>query len=132
MSTKRDGQSALDELFWQDEILQAMFWLQGEGLADAVSSAKLAQLLAAETRTVSRQLGRLAAGGYLERLPGRPVRYRLTEMGRLEGGRSFQDEFADFVHRGHGQCAPGCWCHDPAHAGEPCPGHPEEAHAVAR
>lgn len=113
------GPAALDDLRWQDEILQAMYWMQGEGLAEAVSSARLAQFLVSEPRLVARQMGRLAAGGYLELVPGRPRRYRLTEIGRLEGGRRFQDEFADLTRPGHGECAPGCICH----TGAPCPGH---------
>lgn len=123
-----NGSEALEELRWQDEILQVMYWLQGEGLADAVESSQVAQLLVTDVRTVGYQMSRLAAGGYLERLPGSRRRYRLSEIGRLEGARSFRDEFADFTRRGHGECAPGCWCHDPDHAEDPCPSHPEDAH----
>ncbi|MBI3966221.1 MAG: hypothetical protein HY329_11365 [Chloroflexi bacterium] len=121
MTVESNGREALDELFWQDEILQAMYWLRGEGLAEVVGRADLARLLASEPRTVGHQMGRLAAGGYLERV-GRG-RYRLTEMGRLEGARSFRDEFADFTRSGHGECADDCWCKNPDRAGEPCPSH---------
>lgn len=123
MTAGAGGGDALDQLFWQDEILQAMYWMHGEGLADTVTSADLARFLVSDVETVEGQMGRLADGGYLERLPGQPRRYRLTEMGRLEGGRSFRDEFAELTRPGHGECAPGCWCHDPANAGEPCPSH---------
>lgn len=122
MAGKPNGRAALDELFWQDEILQAMFWMKGEGIADAVDSSELARFLGGDARVVGRQMSRLAAGGYLERVSG-GRRYRLTEIGRLEGARSFQDEFAELTRLAHGDCAPGCWCKDPAHAGEPCPGH---------
>ena len=115
-----NGRRALAELHWQDEILQAMFWMQGEGLASAVGAARLAQFLVSEPAVVARQMGRLAAGGYLERVSGRPRRWRLTDLGRLEGGRRFQDEFADMTRPGHGECAPGCACH----TGAPCPSHP--------
>ena len=130
MRAGHDGREALDELFWRDEILQAMYWLRGESLADAVGTAQLAQFLVADRRAIGRHLARLAAGGYLEPVPGRPRRYRLTELGRQEGGRSFRDEFAALTRPGHGACAPGCWCHDPKHAGEPCPSHPETAHGA--
>jgi hypothetical protein len=33
--------SALDALFWRDEILQVMFWMRGEGLAEVVSAQEL-------------------------------------------------------------------------------------------
>jgi hypothetical protein len=115
--------SPADDLFWQDEILQAMYWMAGEGLADSTDSAELARLLVAPRRTIAAQLRRLVRRGYLACVPGQRYRYRLTESGRQEGGRSFADEFAELTKPGHGECKPGCWCHDPARAGEPCPGH---------
>lgn len=118
-----DGDTALESLRWQDEILQAMYWLRGEGLAEVVSSIDLARLLGAAGCVVGRQLGRLAARGYVERAPGRPPRYRLTEKGRVEGARSFRDEFAELTRPAHGECAEDCWCYDPTHLGEPCPHH---------
>jgi len=123
MRPTRRGKDALDQLYWRDEILQAMFWMQGEGLAEAVGSPLLAQFLAAGSATVGRHMRRLSEEGLLDRLPGRPSRYRLTEQGKREGGRRFHDEFAAMTRPAHGECAPGCFCHDPAHAGEPCPGH---------
>lgn len=113
--------TALADLAWRDEILQAMFWMRGEGLAETVGRGELARFLVASPSTVGRQMRRLAEGGYLERLPD--GRYRLTEQGRTEGGRSFRDEFADFTRPGHGECGPDCWCQDPDHAGAGCPTH---------
>lgn len=116
--------SPVDDLYWQDEVLQALYWLRGEGLADAVDAAYLSRILATESRTLGRQLARLAAGGYLERVSERPRRYHLTELGRLEGARSFADEFDGLTRSAHGECAPGCSCHDPERADEPCPNRP--------
>lgn len=104
------GQAALDELYWKDEILQVMYWLAGESLADEVDSRQLADFLAANEQTVAREVSRLAAEGYLECVPGRSPRYRLSELGQQEGGRSFRDEFAELTRRGHGECSPGCVC----------------------
>lgn len=39
------GSSALDNLFWRDEILEAMYWMHGEGLAWDVDAAELARFL---------------------------------------------------------------------------------------
>ena len=36
-----DDQQSLDALFWRNEILQVMFWLRGEGLADTVTASEL-------------------------------------------------------------------------------------------
>jgi hypothetical protein len=123
-----EGAAALDALFWRDEILQALYWLQGEGLADGTDAAGLARLLVGDEAVIAQELQRLTAGGYLAHLPGPPARYRLTEMGRLDGGRRFADEFDGLTQQAHGECAPGCWCQDPKHAADPCPSHP----AVAR
>jgi len=116
-----EGAAALEALFWRDEILQALYWLQGERLDDAMNADRLAQLLVADLAIITTELGRLAEGGYLDVVPGSPPRYRLTEIGRIEGARSFQDEFAGLTRQAHGECGPGCWCNDPGRTGEPCP-----------
>lgn len=137
--------SALDELFWRDELLQALFWMRGEGLAEAATPADLARFLAADEGVVARVLGRMAEEGYVrterrrdrgtegqrDRLnpsvpPSLRPAYRLTDLGLTEGGRRFHDEFAGLTRQAHGECGPGCWCHDPEREGEPCPNRPEE------
>jgi hypothetical protein len=119
-----DGAAALDALFWRDEILQALYWLQGEGLADGTDAPSLARLLVADEAIIAQELERLTAGGYLDYVPGPPACFQLTEMGRLEGGRRFADEFEGLTQQAHGECAPGCWCQDPRHAADPCPSRP--------
>lgn len=120
---------ALDDLYWQAEILQALYWMRGEGLADETEASSLAAFLVADVSRVGWHLERLASDGYLEAAGAADSRrYRLTERGAAEGGRSFHDEFDHLIHRGHGECSDDCWCHDPAHAGEPCPNHPREGH----
>ena len=115
--------SALDELFWRDEILQALFWMRGEGTADSTSPSEIARFLDAEEAVVGAALEGLAADGLLERLA--VDRFRLTPLGVAEGGRRFRDEFAGLTQQAHGECGPGCWCHDPDHEGEPCPNAPQ-------
>ena len=129
MTTLPDGREALDDLYWRDEILQALYWMQGEGLAEAASVADLARFLVADEATISEVLMRLAEEGYVERAGDSalshsrslPLSYRLTPLGVWEGGRSFRDEFADYTRPAHGECGPGCWCKDPEHEGEACP-----------
>ena len=113
---------ALDALFWRAEILQAMYWMHGEGIALEVDAARLADFLAADAQVVSEQILLLVLDGYLESVCG--SRYALTPTGIAEGARSFADEFADLTRAAHYECAPGCWCHDPDHIGEPCPSQP--------
>lgn len=124
-----NDRSAVGDVLWRDELLQALYWLTQEGLAREVGAGDLVRLLDAAEPELERQLRRLVRRGDLEPVPGVPARYRLTETGRREGGRRFADEFADLVHRGHFECADDCWCHDPEHAGEPCPSH---GHAAGR
>lgn len=124
----RPAADPLAELRLRDEILQAIFWLQGEGLAAAVAARDLAPLLVADEPAVARGLERLAATGQLERVEEQDpaaagARFRLSQAGREQAARSFADEFAGWTHRGHYECHDDCWCHDPEHAGEPCPSH---------
>ena len=140
-----NGAEALDELYWTAEILQALYWMHGEGLALEVTPAALAEFLVADGGVVVEQMQRLAGEGYLEgtsddcalvRVPGVPAEggicphtaYRLTALGVAEGGRSFRDEFEGLTKQAHGECGPTCWCKDPDRAGEPCPSHEDAPH----
>lgn len=102
----------LRDLAAQDEVLQVMFWMRGEGIAEEVSAAEIARFTGASEN---------AALGVLERLVGRSLvarargdasaRFRLTADGVREGGRRFADEFADLTKPGHGECNdPECEC----------------------
>ncbi len=111
--------SPLDDLYWQDEILQVMYWLLGEGFADTVTVPALRRFLEAEPAVLTHNLAYLSATGLLFR-PGDA--YALTEVGKEEAKRRFTDEFRPFLGRsGHGECSEDCWCTDPDHAGEECP-----------
>ena len=117
MSAEESGADALEALRWRDEILQALYWMRGEGLAHEVAPAMLADFLVAEPATIADHMAQLAHDGYLEG----DGAYRLTRLGLAEASRSFRDAFGDYVRQGHMECGPGCWCTDPKHAGEPCP-----------
>ena len=98
-----------------DEILQVMYWLRGERLADAVTAGDLSRWVGLETEAVGPLLGRLAACGLVQPAkgpgPGDTPRYALTAAGVREGARRFADEFADLTRPGHYECAdPDCEC----------------------
>lgn len=118
-----DRAGALDDLYWRAEILQALFWMRGEGLASEATPGALARFLVAELATVAAQVQRLVDDGFLE--PRGSESYGLTALGVDEGGRSFHDEFAGLTRPAHGDCGPACWCRDPDHIGEPCPNDPK-------
>ncbi len=99
----------LDALRVRDEVLQAMYWMSSEGLADAPSAAQLARFLAVAEGTLAAYLERFVEEGYLERSG---EAYRMTAMGEEAGKRSFADEFAGLTGQAHGECDADCWCHE--------------------
>lgn len=129
MDSKRPGETnqALDGLFWRDEILQVMYWLQGEGLGELVSAQDLQVFLEGDLSTIQFYLEQTAEEGYLVRHPGaagmlNDTRYSLSELGRKEGGRRFADEFSGMQKSGHGECSADCACHQTGNHAD-CPSH---------
>ncbi len=98
----------LAQLFWRDEILQAMYWMHGEGLGETLTSASLSSLLDTDAEHLDLELQRLEDDGYVA---AAETGYRLTDLGLDAGKRSFSDEFADLTRSAHGACGPGCDCH---------------------
>lgn len=120
---------ALEALFWREEILQVLFWMQGEQLAESVRCRDLQPLLQAEAATIADHLERCTREGLLRKTTGgddEPA-YSLSEKGREEGGRLFADAFAGMQKQGHGECTPDCDCHWEGH--EHCPTHGPHSHA---
>jgi hypothetical protein len=109
---------ALRALYWRDEILQLMFWIQGEGLGDRIDPGLLERFLGVDARVGTGYLGRLVGEGLLERTPD--GLYRLSEEGHRHGARVFADEFADLTKPSHGECGADCWCHALPEEAEAC------------
>ena len=99
----------LDVLRVRDEVLQAMYWMRAEGLAEAPTSAELARFLAVPASTLRPYLDRFAADGLLV---ATGEGFRLTAEGVEAGKRTFAEEFADLTRPTHGECDDDCWCHD--------------------
>jgi hypothetical protein len=99
----------LEVLRIRDEVLQAMYWMRAEGIADSPRADELARFLAVPAATLQPYLLRFVEDGLLE-LPGECV--ALTPTGEQEGKRAFADEFSDMTRQGHGECDDDCWCHD--------------------
>ena len=100
--------SELETLRVRDEVLQAMYWMRAEGLADSPAAAELARFLAVPAGTLQPYLERFCADGLLEPAG---AGFALTGEGEREGKRSFADEFADLTRPTHGECDEDCWCH---------------------
>lgn len=101
--------SELEVLRVRDEVLQAMYWMRAEGLADAPTASELARFLALEPKMLTPFLERFVRDGQLASAAGGA--YELTESGQEAGKRSFADEFADLTRPSHGECDEDCWCH---------------------
>lgn len=107
--TKLAGQP---EIFWQDEILQVMYWMRGEGFASEITVNDLRRFLDADPETLSSNLAVLGRNGLIELDSSN--RYYLTQAGIREGGRRFADEFDGMLKQGHYECDdPDCDCNSP-------------------
>ncbi len=99
-------------IFWQDEILQVMYWMRGEGFGEKVTVAELKKFLDASDETLAANLSQLAKHGLVNF--DLSDAYELTETGVKEGGRRFADEFDGMLKQGHYECDdPNCDCNDP-------------------
>ncbi len=95
----------------QDEILQVLYWMRGEGLGDAVPREQFARLLQVEASDLTVALERLTERGLVEQTDG--GQWRLTPRGDPEGARRFREEFSPFLGKeSHLSCTdPNCDCH---------------------
>ena len=117
-----------DELFWRDEVLEAMYWMIGEGIEDAVAPGDLRGFLSAPSDEIGRTFGRLDDDDLVRETDRGFV---FTERGEQEAKRRFADEFADIkgFDASHTDCGADCWCHDPDHAEDECPSEDAHEHA---
>jgi hypothetical protein len=99
----------LEALRIRDEVLQAMYWMRSEGLAESPSGEELARFLAVPAATLQPYLELFARDGLLEAAANG---WRLSASGEEAGKRTFAEEFADMTKPGHGECDEDCWCHD--------------------
>lgn len=114
----RDGSqpattSAVDRVRRRDELLQVLFWLEGEGFDTELNPAGVGRFLDWPVDLIRRGLAELVEDGFGV-TAGEQV--RLTHAGRQEGGRRFVSEFASLLsrdtHHG-GECHdPDCGCHE--------------------
>lgn len=94
-----------------DEILQVMYWLRGENIAQDVAPNELARWVGLDAAQIEPLLEHLVESNLVEHVAGRELCYRLTSSGAFEGGRRFADEFSDLTKPGHYECAdPNCEC----------------------
>lgn len=103
--------------YWREEILQVMFWIEGEGFGDAADVRTMERFLGLSAGTLAQYLARMVDDGLLLDREGL---FSLSEAGRQEGSRVFAEEFADLTRPAHGECGPDCWCHSSVEEAEAC------------
>lgn len=109
----------------RDELLELLYWFEGEGFRGAASFEAIVRFLAQPADVVRATLDDLRRRGEIA-CDAESGEYRLSETGRREGARRFADEFAPLLGQGHGECNdPACGCHDD-------PGAAAECHASRR
>ena len=110
------NQEALDALFWREEILQVLYWMEGEGLSDAVPFSRLLSLLNTTNDNLLLHLQKNIEAGYLktdEGELGENSSVQLTQAGKKEAGGIFRNAFEGMQKAGHGECGPDCeFCYD--------------------
>ena len=104
----------------QDEVLELLYWLEGEGFGGSATLPSIARFLTYPEDEVSETLGQLVRRGDVVLDEDAGGEYRLTDVGRHEAARRFAEEFAPLLSQGHGECNdPQCDCHaNPAAAAE--------------
>lgn len=104
----------------QDELLELLYWLEGEGFTDRTTLNGLVRFIAWPEAEVRAAMDRLVTRGDVAVIEGVPPEHRLTATGHREAARRFAETFAPLLAQGHGECNdPECDCHtDPAGAAE--------------
>ncbi|MDP3768980.1 MAG: hydrogenase maturation protease [Dehalococcoidia bacterium] len=106
-----DSQDPVARLRRRDDLLQLLYWMEGERFAADVSPADLRPFLDWGIDVIGEHLEALCRTGFVERTGEGEGRYRLTVTGVQEGRRRFLEEFRPLLGRAHGECNdPDCEC----------------------
>jgi hypothetical protein len=112
MSEHDSGGDAGREIAREDELLELLYWFEGEGFAGVATLEGIVRFTSIDESLVRQTLGRLTARGDVVVDASRGEQYRLSEPGRREAARRFAAEFAPMLSQGHGECSdPDCDCH---------------------
>lgn len=102
---------ALDALFWKEEILQILYWMEGEELAEAIPFTRLLALLNTSSENLLYHLSKNEEAGWIFRdtdVLNETSTFCLTTAGKKEAGLIFRKAFDGMQKAGHGECGPDC------------------------
>ena len=95
----------------RDEMLQLLYWLEGEGFAGSATLPAIARFLTWPEPEADAVLSRLIERDDVRRRDDGSGEFELTEPGRREAARRFAEEFTPLLAQGHGECNdPNCDC----------------------
>lgn len=103
--------TALRALFWKDEILQIMYWMDGEGFGKTVPASQILALLNTNQDNLFYHLNKLITEGLLESKDQEVKESSmvgLSTSAKKEAGQRFSDAFQGYQKAGHGECGPDC------------------------
>ena len=116
MENNLNNNEALDALFWKEEILQVLYWMDGEELAQEVPFDRLVILLNTNAEKLLQHVIKNEAAGIILRknvAPNNEGTVSLTPAGKKEAGLIFRNAFEGMQKAGHGECGPDCeFCYD--------------------
>lgn len=111
----------MNDLAQLDEMLELLFWMEGEGLESSATLAGIARFLARPETEAERALSRLRERGDVTIAEGR---YSLTDPGRGEAARRFVEDFSGLTGQAHGECNdPDCDCRTSPAGAADCQAH---------
>ncbi|MBA3285793.1 MAG: hypothetical protein H0U27_12145 [Nitrosopumilus sp.] len=118
------NKNAVDALFWREEILQVLYWMEGEGLETAVPFSRLMVLLNTNSDNLLFHLQKNVAAGYLQSSDDGMTEnssVKMTQFGKKEAGAIFRNAFEGMQKAGHGECGPDCeFCYSEGEKLEDC------------
>jgi len=109
--------SPLRALFWKDEILQILYWMDGEGFGKEVPVSQVLSLLNTNKANLLYHVNKLVHDQVLnckEQDLTELSRISLSPDARKEAGGRFAEAFQGYQKAGHGECGPDCeFCYGP-------------------
>lgn len=99
--------TATEYLRGRDEVLEVLYWAEGEGMGPALTTEQLGLFLTIPSPELEKFLEQLAEERVVH---WNEEGWRLTATGHELGARSFALEFHGWTGQAHGDCGPGCPC----------------------
>ncbi len=103
--------SPLRALFWKDEILQILYWMDGEGFGKEVQASQVIALLNTNEDNLLYHLQKLVDDEVLtsnnDSITASAM-VALSADSKKEAGKRFAEAFQGYQKAGHGECGPDC------------------------